>query len=168
MDNTTTIMKGCIVSKKGIIILHDSNDERKVYWRHINKTIMECPSISELIMDLDVNLIKYEKCENYTNIVSIMDDRNEDIMTKEDVDFLVAVIQKAYNLSKFDDRTIDKEDSIGAIIKKRNNQVSVLDEEQFETIYKTQFGHTRIRGLAGSGKTIVVQKLNDWGVGERT
>ena len=158
LDNTTTIMKGCIVSKKGIIILHDSNDERKVYWRHINKTIMECPSISELIMDPDVNLIKYEKCENYTNIVSIMDDCNEDIMTKEDVDFLVAVIQKAYNLSKFDDRTIDKEDSIGAIIKKRNNQVSVLDEEQFETIYKTQFGHTRIRGLAGSGKTILLAK----------
>lgn len=158
LDNTTTIMKGCIISRKGIIILHDSNDERKVYWRHINKTIMECPSISELIMDPDIKLIQYEKCENLGAIISRINNSNENIMTSEDVDLLVAVIQKAYNLSKFDDRVLEKEDSLGAIIKRRNNQVSILDEEQFETIYKTQFGHTRIRGLAGSGKTILLAK----------
>lgn len=158
LDNTTTIMKGCIISQKGIIILHDSNDERKVYWRHINKTIMECPSISDLIMDPDITLIKYEECKNIENIISNIDDSNNDIMSKEDVDLLVAVIQKAYNLSKFDDRNIIKPNSIGAVIKRRNNQVSILDEQQFETIYKTQFGHTRIRGLAGSGKTILLAK----------
>lgn len=158
LDNTTTIMKGCIISQKGIIILHDSNDERKVYWRHMNKTIMECPSISELIMDPDIKLIQYEKCENLGAIISRINNSNENIMTSEDVDLLVAVIQKAYNLSKFDDRVLEKEDSLGAIIKRRNNQVSILDEEQFETIYKTQFGHTRIRGLAGSGKTILLAK----------
>lgn len=158
LDNTTTIMKGCIISRKGIIILHDSNDERKVYWRHMNKTIMECPSISELIMDPDIKLIQYEKCENLGAIISRINNSNENIMTSEDVDLLVAVIQKAYNLSKFDDRVLEKEDSLGAIIKRRNNQVSILDEEQFETIYKTQFGHTRIRGLAGSGKTILLAK----------
>lgn len=158
LDNTTTIMKGCIISTKGIVILHDSIDERKVYWRHINKTIMECPSISELTMDPDIKLIRYEKCENLASIMSLLDDSNDDIMSKQDVDLLVAVIQKAYNLTKFDDRIIEKEDSIGAIIKRRNNQVSILDEEQFETIYKSQFGHTRIRGLAGSGKTILLAK----------
>ena len=158
LDNTTTIMKGCIISRKGIIILHDSNDERKVYWRHMNKTIMECPSISDLIMDPDIKLIQYEKCENLGAIISRINNSNENIMTSEDVDLLVAVIQKAYNLSKFDDRVLEKEDSLGAIIKRRNNQVSILDEEQFETIYKTQFGHTRIRGLAGSGKTILLAK----------
>lgn len=158
LDNTTTIMKGCIISQKGIIILHDSNDERKVYWRHMNKTIMECPSISDLIMDPDIKLIQYEKCENLGAIISRINNSNENIMTSEDVDLLVAVIQKAYNLSKFDDRVLEKEDSLGAIIKRRNNQVSILDEEQFETIYKTQFGHTRIRGLAGSGKTILLAK----------
>ena len=158
LDNTTTIMKGCIISRKGVIILHDSPDERKVYWRHMNKTIMECSSISELIMDSDVKLIRYEKCEDLATIISDMDSSNEDIMNGQDVDLLVAVIQKAYNLSKFDDRVLEKENSIGAVIKRRNNQVSILDEEQFETIYKTQFGHTRIRGLAGSGKTILLAK----------
>lgn len=157
LDNTTTIMKGCIISQKGIIILHDSDDERKVYWRHINKTIMECPSISELIMEPDLNLIKYRKCDDLQNIMQSLEFDN-DIMSEQDVDFLVAVIQKAYNLTKFDNRITENSNTIGAIIKKRNNQVSVLDEQQFETIYKTQFGHTRIRGLAGSGKTILLAK----------
>ncbi len=125
LDNTTTIMKGCIISRKGVIILHDSPDERKVYWRHMNKTIMECPSISELIMDSDVKLIRYEKCEDLATIISDMDSSNEDIMNGQDVDLLVAVIQKAYNLSKFDDRVLEKENSIGAVIKRRNNQVIV-------------------------------------------
>ena len=63
-----------------------------------------------------------------------------------------------YNLVKTDNRHIKKTDSIGDIIKRRNNQISILDEEQFSTIYKTLGGHARIRGLAGSGKTILLVK----------
>lgn len=157
LDNTSTIMKGCIISSKGIIILHDSDDERKVYWRHINKTIMECPSVSDLAMDPSSGLISFKKCNDIDGIVNQLLN-NDDIMSIDDVDLLVAVIQKAYNLSKFDDRAIQNKDSIGSIIKKRNNKVSILDEEQFETIYKAQTGHARIRGLAGSGKTILLAK----------
>ena len=131
LDNTSTIMKGCIISSKGIIILHDSDDERKVYWRHINKTIMECPSVSDLAMDPSSGLISFKKCNDIDGIVNQLLN-NDDIMSIDDVDLLVAVIQKAYNLSKFDDRAIQNKDSIGSIIKKRNNKVSILDEEQFE------------------------------------
>ena len=157
LDNTSTIMKGCIISSKGIMILHDSDDERKVYWRHINKTIMECPSVSDLAMDPSSGLISFKKCNDIDGILNQLLN-NDDIMSIDDVDLLVAVIQKAYNLSKFDDRAIQNKDSIGSIIKKRNNKVSILDEEQFETIYKAQTGHARIRGLAGSGKTILLAK----------
>ena len=157
LDNTSTIMKGCIISKKGIVILHDSVDEKKVYWRHINKTIMECPSISELAMDPDSGLITFKKCSDVDGILELLC-KSADIMSEKDVNLLVAVIQKAYNLSKFDERAIKNENSIGNIIKKRNNKVSILDEEQFETIYKSQTGHARIRGLAGSGKTILLAK----------
>lgn len=157
LDNTSTIMKGCIISAKGIMILHDSDIEKKVYWRHINKTIMECPSVSDLAMDPTSGLISFKKCNDVDGILEHLRNSN-DLMSISDVDLLVAVIQKAYNLSKFDNRSIQKEDSIGSIIKKRNNKVSILDEEQFETIYKTQTGHARIRGLAGSGKTILLAK----------
>lgn len=157
LDNTSTIMKGCIISTKGIIILHDSADEKKVYWRHVNKTIMECPNISDLAMDSTSGLITFNKCNEVEQILGLLKTRC-DIMATSDVDLLVAVIQKAYNLSKFDDRQINNTNSLGNIIKRRNNQISILDEEQFETIYKSQMGHARIRGLAGSGKTILLAK----------
>ena len=157
LDNSSTIMKGCIISSKGVLILHCLNDEKKVYWRHINKTIMECPTISELAMDPSVGLISFKRLDEIESIIDYLENK-EDIMSEKDVDLLVAVIQKAYNLSKFDDRQINKPESIGSVIKERNNKVNVLDEEQFETIYKSQIGHARIRGLAGSGKTILLVK----------
>lgn len=157
LDNSSTIMKGCIISSKGVLILHSLNDEKMVYWRHINKTIMECPTISELAMDPSVGLIAFKNLEETESIIDYIENK-EDIMAEKDVDLLVAVIQKAYNLSKFDNRPINKPESIGSVIKERNNKVNVLDEEQFETIYKSQIGHARIRGLAGSGKTILLVK----------
>lgn len=157
LDNSSTIMKGCIISTKGVLILHSLNDEKMVYWRHINKTIMECPKISELAMDPSVGLIAFKNLEETESIIDYIKNK-EDIMAENDVDLLVAVIQKAYNLSKFDNRSINKPESIGSVIKERNNKVNVLDEEQFETIYKSQIGHARIRGLAGSGKTILLVK----------
>ncbi len=157
LDNSSTIMKGCMISTKGVLILHSLNDEKMVYWRHINKTIMECPTISELAIDPSVGLISFKNLDEIESIIDYLENK-EDIMSKKDVDLLVAVIQKAYNLSKFDDRQINKPESIGSVIKERNNKVNVLDEEQFETIYKSQIGHARIRGLAGSGKTILLVK----------
>ena len=157
LDNSSTIMKGCIISSKGVLILHSLNDEKMVYWRHINKTIMECPTISELAMDPSVGLIAFKNLEETESVIDYIENK-EDIMAEKDVDLLVAVIQKAYNLSKFDNRPINKPESIGSVIKERNNKVNVLDEEQFETIYKSQIGHARIRGLAGSGKTILLVK----------
>lgn len=157
LDNSSTIMKGCIISTKGVLILHSLNDEKMVYWRHINKTIMECPTISELAIDPSVGLISFKNLDEIESIIDYLETK-EDIMSKKDVDLLVAVIQKAYNLSKFDNRQINKPESIGSVIKERNNKVNVLDEEQFETIYKSQIGHARIRGLAGSGKTILLVK----------
>lgn len=157
LDNSSTIMKGCIISTKGVLILHSLNDEKMVYWRHINKTIMECPTISELAIDPSVGLISFKNLDEIESIIDYLETK-EDIMSKKDVDLLVAVIQKAYNLSKLDNRQINKPESIGSVIKERNNKVNVLDEEQFETIYKSQIGHARIRGLAGSGKTILLVK----------
>lgn len=157
LDNTSMIMKGCIISNSGILILHDSEREQKVYWRHIYKTIMECQTISELAMDPSISLIRFKKSSDLQDIIQDLTSK-DNIMSDQDVDLLVAVIQKAYNLSKFDDRPIKTTNSLGEIIKKRNNKINVLDEEQFKTIYRTQTVHARIRGLAGSGKTILLVK----------
>ena len=157
LDNTSTIMKCCIISQNGILILNDSEQEQKVYHRHILKTILDCQTISDLVMDSKNKLIQFKDCNN---IKDILEELNKDIkiLSTQDVDLLVAVIQKAFNLSKFDNRQIKVSNSLGSIIKRRNNKINILDEEQFQTIYKTQTEHARIRGLAGSGKTILLVK----------
>ena len=157
LDNTSTIMKCCIISQNGILILNDSEQEQKVYHRHILKTILDCQTISDLVMDSKNKLIQFKDCNN---IKDILEELNKDIkiLSTQDVDLLVAVIQKAFNLSKFDNRQIKVSNSLGSIVKRRNNKINILDEEQFQTIYKTQTEHARIRGLAGSGKTILLVK----------
>ena len=157
LDNTSTTMKGCIISLKGIVILYDTDAEQKTFWRHINKTIMECPSLSEKAMDQSCQLIKFCHCDNVIELQDILT-KSQEIILQRDVDTLTTVIQKAYNLTKNDTRDIKHTDSIGDIIKRRNNEISILDENQFSTIYKTLDGHARIRGLAGSGKTILLVK----------
>ena len=120
LDNTSMIMKGCIISNSGILILHDSEREQKVYWRHIYKTIMECQTISELAMDPSISLIRFKKSSDLQDILQDLTSK-DNIMSDQDVELLVAVIQKAYNLSKFDDRPIKTTNSLGEIIKKRKS-----------------------------------------------
>ena len=94
LDNTSTIMKCCIISQNGILILNDSEQEQKVYHRHILKTILDCQTISDLVMDSKNKLIQFKDCNN---IKDILEELNKDIkiLSTQDVDLLVAVIQKA-------------------------------------------------------------------------
>ena len=77
LDNSSTIMKGCIISSKGVLILHSLNDEKMVYWRHINKTIMECPTISELAMDPSVGLIAFKNLEETESIIDYIENKED-------------------------------------------------------------------------------------------
>lgn len=157
LDSKSFIMKSCILSRKGIIVLYESDEEKKVYYRHIMKLIMECPNISELVMDHSVTLIHYNKFNDTAGIISELTE-SDDILSKEDYLLLNAVIQNMYGLSKNDDRELTNTKTLGSLIKARNNAICVLDEEQFEAIYKKNQTHARIRGLAGSGKTILLVK----------
>jgi len=69
----------------------------------------------------------------------------------------VAVIQSVIKLKVPSKRTnIAKEDSRGAIIKRLEDTIANLDEEQEKAVIEAYEGIQRIRGLAGSGKTIVL------------
>lgn len=157
LDNKKFIMKSCILSRKGIIVLYESDDEKKVYYRHMMKLIMDCPNISELAMDPSISLIKYKKFDDIDGVVTELT-QSDDLISHNDYLLLNAVIQKMYGLSKNDDRELTNSTTLGSLIKERNNAICVLDEEQFEAIYKKNQVHSRIRGLAGSGKTILLVK----------
>ena len=49
-----------------------------------------------------------------------------------------------------------KEDSQGAKLKQLENSIATLDNLQSKAVIETVDGVQRIRGLAGSGKTIVL------------
>lgn len=53
-------------------------------------------------------------------------------------------------------RTIQQEDSLGARLKRLENSIATLDHQQSTAAIETVEGVQRIRGLAGSGKTIVL------------
>ena len=53
-------------------------------------------------------------------------------------------------------RTINRADSCGAKLKRLEDSIATLDRTQSEAVIETVEGVQRIRGLAGSGKTIVL------------
>ena len=67
-------------------------------------------------------------------------------------------IQKAYNLSSDDDREVSSKDTLGYKLKERNTYIGNYDSTQFNMVESDIKTHQRIRGLAGSGKTILMLK----------
>ena len=70
---------------------------------------------------------------------------------------LLAAIQVVTNIrAGKQKRTIENNDSLGARLKKLEESIATLDQHQSEAVIETVEGVQRIRGLAGSGKTIVI------------
>lgn len=157
LDGQETIMKACIVSLGGIISIYTNDNEKNVYNRHLTKVLLDSPVLSEIYFSNPKNVLH--------NIMIDSVDQIMKLLTDTDVCFSVdnyreanAIIQNMYGLNHVDEREINNENTMGALIKKRNNEINMLDENQFVTIYKKINAHTRIRGLAGSGKTILLVK----------
>ena len=93
--------------------------------------------------------------------------------TKEDYRKLLQAIQAITNLKQKPPRKVKNENSKGAILNEIEKSVSNLDRQQSKAVIETVVGVQRIRGLAGSGKTIVLalkvaylhSKFPDWKIG---
>lgn len=155
MDGSRNVMKACIVSLKGIIGLHESDEEAMVYNRHFTKLIMSSKSLSPLFFE--GKKIYYSM--RLTDLPRIKEQlASEPILSRSLYREINGIIQNFYGLNGKDERELKSENSLGAVIKKRNNEINMLDENQFNGIYKSFNSHMRIRGLAGSGKTILLVK----------
>lgn len=155
LDRQESVMKGCIVSRKGIIALYEIEAEKNIYTRHFTQVVMSSPNLSDLYFAGQ----KVLECICLKDIVAILEFLNgNDLLSREEYKQVNGIIQNVYGMNNTDDREIDKANSLGAIIKKRNNSMNMLDQEQFKGIYNKTSNHMRIRGLAGSGKTILLVK----------
>lgn len=69
----------------------------------------------------------------------------------------VSVLQNVSTIRKsMTRRTTEKQDSRGARLKRLEDSIAMLDRKQNRAVIETVKGVQRIRGLAGSGKTIVL------------
>ena len=155
LDGKESIMKGCIVSRTGIIGLYEVKEEAMVYARHFMQIIMSSETLSPLYFQ---GVPLYESVE-LGNIDKIKERFNRaPLFSHSTYKEINGIIQNIYGLNGKDDRNIEKTGSLGEIIKKRTNDMNMLDQNQFNGIYNNINSHIRIRGLAGSGKTILLVK----------
>lgn len=91
----------------------------------------------------------------------------------DDYKRLIQAVQAITKLKARPPRIVSKEKSKGAILNELERSISNLDRRQSRAVIETVDGIQRIRGLAGSGKTIVLalkvaylhSKFPDWTIG---
>ena len=149
-------VKGFVISCYGILILHEYDEEKNTFASCFLNHITNDSSLIKISLDFN----KYVK---FINLVEIQEDFTENLFEvvlfdDEDILKINRAIQKSYNLTKDDKREILHENSLGEQIKKRNTYIGKYDSTQFNTVHTPIESHQRIRGLAGSGKTILMLK----------
>ena len=119
----------------------------------------------EFLVNIEVVSFASSLCQtDFDNfIVSSIDDLDKFINQKlkkwehpELFKKVLSIIQSVVNLKKKNKRIVKKEKSRGAIVNWLESQIATLDRNQEDAVIKYFEGVQRIRGLAGSGKTIVL------------
>lgn len=155
IDNSHSFMKGMAITEYGIVILYQNEIEKQNNIRDLIKNLMDSPSLSDKYLSNQIPIITL----NVEDIdYSLIFSEDKPKLSIEDIDSINEIIQHVQGLIKNDDREVLNENSLGAIIKNRSVLTKKLDEEQFDTLYRNNNDNLRIRGLAGSGKTILLVK----------
>lgn len=169
--------------RHGLIVFHFT-DERYISADFIDtideihmKFISRLSEVKALtknrILNVPLNSIVF--CPNCTNLEEIdcedglfvSNDINEiahsiDEVKWQEGDLLKVLLSNVQSLSKLQPRKkrqyVKKEDSKGNVLKKLENSLATLDSSQTTAVLVNIDGVQRIRGLAGSGKTIVLAR----------
>jgi superfamily I DNA and RNA helicase len=108
--------------------------------------------------------------EDFDKFLSENEQKN---LTRDDYKKLIQAVQAITKLKSRPPRKVTKEKSRGSILNELEKSISNLDRRQSKAVIETVDGIQRIRGLAGSGKTIVLalkvaylhSKFPDWTIG---
>ena len=153
-SNDNSILKCAIINEQGIYIVINNDEELKRYKRCIKRILLSSELISDIMDNIDIfKSIYISDLELNKDIF-----KNKNIFSQKELMEIISLLQNTFYLIKHDGRKIEREGSIGYCIKKRSEEIANFDENQFEGIYNKNGSHLRIRGLAGSGKTIVLVK----------
>ncbi len=108
-----------------------------------------------------------------TDLHKFIDTEKQQDFEDDDYKKLLQAIQAITKLKQKAPRKVVKHDSKGAILNEIEKSISNLDRQQSKAVIETVNGIQRIRGLAGSGKTIVLalkvaylhSKYPEWTIG---
>lgn len=157
----------------------------------IHSKLITSPHLSERRGQLKVriNVITYAPAWSNISISNVGESLDEILVSSADFDRffnqikekidvqiyqrLLEVLQAITRLKHRPARKTLKESSKGAILNELEKSISNLDKQQNRAVIETVNGIQRIRGLAGSGKTIVLalkvaylhSKYEDWNIG---
>lgn len=152
-NDENSILKCAIVNQKGIFLLTFSDVEFKKYNRCIKRILLASEKIGNLIEEKSI-IFEIRIKENNEKLIN----NQKDILDESELIEIISLFQNTFSLIKKDNREIQRDGTIGYYIKQRSDEIANFDENQFNGIYKKQENHLRIRGLAGSGKTIILVK----------
>jgi superfamily I DNA and RNA helicase len=108
-----------------------------------------------------------------TDFEKFISESKQSNLTIEDYKKVIQAVQAITKLKAKPPRRTSNEKSKGAILNELEKSISNLDRRQSKAVIETVEGIQRIRGLAGSGKTIVLalkvaylhSKFPDWNIG---
>lgn len=151
-DGGKGFIKLLFACPKGFAIFVSSDVEREAFHTDVLPLILRVPSLARKLDDC-LRIFRFiEKSEDLTSFL-----KSNDCVTYEEIQEFNALFQRSSSLSPKDNRTIEHSGSLGDKIKKRDNKVLIYDTSQFSLITSLPFDrHVRVRGIAGSGKTVVL------------
>lgn len=156
-DKSETFIGLLLIQDKGIYCFTSNQVNKFESMRYLDSLIAKDKNIytkkDSLVFYFDV--LKLNNSDLIDYVTAKISSDHQDFPLSE-LEKFSSIIQNIYTLRKVDKRLINSSDSLGSFIKEKNEKYKILDIEQFEYIHSKIHSHTRIRGLAGSGKTIIM------------
>jgi superfamily I DNA and RNA helicase len=156
IDNDKSFMKGLAITEKGVFILYKEEKEQSDATRDFLRNIMDSPELSKEYFNGNIKIFP-TSLKEYDNIIEIIKQKANSLSISI-INQINELVQHIQNLTPIEQRATTNSNTLGYKIKQRETQTKTLDETQFETLYKNNNDNLRIRGLAGSGKTILLVK----------
>lgn len=156
-DFKKEFVKGFFITKHKLLVLYENEQEKAKF----SSSLLNHLTVDSSLIKISLEFPKYVSTINLESMdidELSKEISSENLLSIEDLKKINRAIQKSFNLTRTDDREISNTNSLGAVIKKRNTYISNYDENQFNMVLKPVTKHQRVRGLAGSGKTILLLK----------
>lgn len=176
-EDSVTIDALWISKEYGIIIfdliedidLCENHIERQdLIFSKIESQLVAYPSLKKgrrnFLVNIEIVSFASQLCE--TDISNYLVSNTEDLETfieergkwenNQLYDIVLSILQSVINLKRTSKRVINNPNSKGAKVKELETTIATLDRNQEKAVIEYFNGIQRIRGLAGSGKTIVL------------